>query len=117
MQKKQSPRWTFDWDSLDPEYWRGPGLSFPVAVELVIAPECNELVIAATDTFPKLQLVDINDVSVHILHPWERGDDAPQPFGMIGESELGLRLIYIEGEERDYVLKLRDGSNGFGYHV
>lgn len=89
------------------ELFRGKDLTFPVAATVVLAPEFNEKVIAAMDTFPKSGLVPPEDIDVHILYPWERGEDAPQPFNEIEESDLGLRLRYIEGDYMDYVLHLR----------
>ena len=85
-------------------------MTFPVAVEMVMVPEFDELVIAAADSFPELELVDPEEISVRVLHEWDRGDKAPQPFGSMGPSDLGLRLYYFGGEYKDCVLKLKDGS-------
>ena len=100
----------FDWRTLPFEQWRGPGLSFPIAVDLIMVPEFDELVIAAVDTFPKYDLVPHDAVSVLVLHEWERGEDGEAPFNDLGPSDLGLRLHYFEGDYQNYVMKLRDGS-------
>jgi len=104
MNNKKVPR--FDWMTLDPEEWRGPDLTFPLSAELVVVPEFNELVIAATKSFMYFDLVDPEEVNVRVLHDWERGENGPTPFNTMGESDLGLRLTYIEGDYQDYVLKL-----------
>ena len=41
----------FDWSSVDPESFRGPGLSFPTSIELIVAPSFNERVMGAMASF------------------------------------------------------------------
>lgn len=100
-------RLIFDWKTLNPEIFRGPDLTFPVAATVVLAPEFDEKVISAMDTFPDYGLVPLDTIDVYILNPWERGEDGEEPFNTMDGSDLGLRLKYIEGNCMEYVLRLR----------
>jgi len=100
----------FDWRTLDAEIFRGRDLTFPIAATVVLAPEFDAMVIAAMDTFPHYGLVQPEEIKVHILYPWERGENAAAPFNDMEGCDLGLRLHYIEGNSMDYVLRLQTGD-------
>lgn len=104
---KNERGFSFDWMVFDPEIWRGPKLSFPISAELVVVPEFNELVVAATDSFGELELVDPEETHLRVLQDYERGAQGEEPFNDLGESDLGLRLTYFEGDVRDLVFNLR----------
>lgn len=104
---KKGTKKIFDWSTLNWELFRGKDLTFPISATVMIVPEFDDLVIAAMDTFPRSGLVDPEEIKVHILYPWERGEEAPKPFNEMNGSDLGLRLHYIEGDWSDYVLCLR----------
>lgn len=97
---------TFDWRTLDPEHFRGPGLSFPLRATLVVTPDFNELVISATETFHDLELVAPEDVNIYVLQPWDLGPNAPEPFNTMTGEDIGLRLHYICGSTQEYLLSL-----------
>lgn len=109
----------FDWEMVDPESFRGPDGSFPIAAELLMVPEYDEYVIAAAGSFPDFELVEPEDISVRTLHEWERGKEAPKPFNKLGPSDLGIRLTYFEGDKRDlvFVLSPKAANDRYGFHV
>jgi hypothetical protein len=81
-------------------------MTFPEKATVMLSPFFDEKVIAAVDSFPDYHLVEPEEITHHIMYPWEFGDDAPQPFNELGASDLGLILEYIDGNVQNYVLNL-----------
>ena len=109
MNQPKIPPARFDWSKLPLALFRGPGLSFPVSMSILIAPSFNTLVINAANCFVQdftgHKILDADNDSF----PIEIMESTTEPDGTIHklrENSFGLRMKYICEAEKTVVLTL-----------
>lgn len=99
----------FDWSMLEIEMFRGPNLSFPTSMDIVVAPSFNLRVLSAASAF-------IEDFTGHSLLD-EEGDsfemstvesiiDMDGTAHILDENSFGLHMKYMCGTEKLLLLPL-----------
>jgi len=98
----------YDWTHLDPELFRGPELSFPIKIDLLMAPMFNATVISAVDSFEQHFLGSYLDPEYEGFLPiiMDQIADIDGFTRTLTERDLGLRMHYICGTIRVLLLSL-----------
>jgi hypothetical protein len=119
LKTKIHPPKKFDWSGLSIEMFRGPSLSFPISMEILIAPSFNSTVLSAVNAF-------VEDFSGHPILDAEDDsfetsmiDFATEPDGTIHEldqNSFGLRMTYICEAEKVVLLTLGKPKNLITWH-
>lgn len=95
----------FNWSAVSPESFRGPGLSFPISVELVMAPTFNVKVLGAAQSFLRYfegSILDPEDdgFEVNLANTVKYGDT----LHTLHEADLCLKMTFICGYTRMLIL-------------
>ena len=105
--RKDPPR--FDWGKIDPETYRGPSLSFPIKVELVMGPAFDEKVIDASRDFSRYyagsELLDAESDGFNPQIQTTMEDDDGDTVELEA-NDLGIRLHYICGGTKVIILSI-----------
>jgi len=109
----QNPLPKFAWENIDPEFFRGPELSFPTSIDILMAKAFNTLVISATDSFEEYFMGSYLDPECEGFTPviLDQITDAGGFTRVLGEGDLGLRMHYMCGTTKILILNLDHPEN------
>lgn len=98
----------FNWHNIDTEIFRGAGLSFPVSIEIIMAPNYDMSVFYACQDFLKdlaVKWVDdvFNDTTIFVREYVAMKNDTIK----LSSSELAMRLTYIDGSKDGLLFQLK----------
>ena len=106
--RRQLP--TFDWSKIDIESFRGPGLSFPLEIELVVAPSFGERVIGAMASFRKYyggyQLLDPEEDGFQTRIESSIWNTANNRKEALETNDLAIRMRFICDYQRVVIIAL-----------
>lgn len=105
---------SFDWSTLPVELFRGPGLSFPIGMNLLVSPAFNATVLNATTSFVRdytgHPLLDAEEDSFPILLTTSIVNRADNKTIKLNSNTLVFQMNFICGSERLVVFTLGQSS-------
>ncbi len=101
---------TFDWSKINIESFRGPDLTFPSTIHLVVAPSFNEYVIGAMASFReyygKSWVLDPEEdgFQTHIKQYISNNENNEKQ--ILSENDLAIVMKFIDNYERILIITM-----------